>query len=74
MTPIKDLNDIGLAILRIATCARMIGSEAHDHVVTDKTSHGEELLFLIDSLEAQTRELQKGFAKIQVNAREIAAA
>ena len=71
MTPIRDLNDLSLALHRIATCARMVAEGAHNYAVTSETEYGDELLFLVDALEAQTCELAEGFSKIQINGREI---
>jgi len=68
MTELKDLNDVSLAILRIATNARMIASHAHNEVVTTETEGGDEMLFLVDILEKQTRELNEAFSAIQLRA------
>lgn len=71
MTELKDLNDVGLAILRIATNAKMIASHAHNEVVTAETEGGDEMLFLVDILEKQTRELNEAFSAIQLEAQQV---
>lgn len=70
MTELKDLNDVGLAILRIATNAKMIASHAHNEVVTAETEGGDEMLFLVDILEKQTRELNERFSAIQLESQQ----
>lgn len=70
MTELKDLNDVGLAILRITTNAKMIADEAHNHFCTAETEHGDEMLFLVDILEKQTRELNEAFSDIQLKAQQ----
>lgn len=66
MTPVNDLNDVGLAILRIATNARMIATHAHNEVVTADTEGGDEMLFLVDIMEKQTHDLNDAFSAIQL--------
>lgn len=70
MTELKDLNDVSLAILRIATNAKMIADRAHNEVVTAETEGGDEMLFLVDILEKQTKELNAAFSAIQLEAQQ----
>jgi hypothetical protein len=70
MTDLKELNDVSLAILRIATNAKMIANHAHNEVVTADTEGGDEMLFLVDILEKQTRELNERFSAIQLEAQQ----
>ncbi|MBN8977203.1 MAG: hypothetical protein J0I08_12050 [Rhizobiales bacterium] len=65
MTELKDLNDVGLEILRIATGIKMLADHVHEEHSTN-TEEGDRLLWLIDVLQEKADALNRRFSDIQL--------
>lgn len=65
MNAIKDLNDVGLEILRLATGIRMLADHVHSEHSTN-TEEGDRLLWLIDVLQEKADALNRRFSDIQL--------